>query len=96
MCYLWPLAGAITLIFMVFMAKIWAIAIVSCLGIGILLSAVIAFMTANQWLNLYLRTLLDAHWINALINQQVAQGKLCLSMSLPIGALPVKRPIKLA
>ncbi|EGT3626165.1 cytochrome C biogenesis protein [Morganella morganii] len=74
--YLWPLAGVITLIFMVFMAKKYgAIAIVSCLGIGILLSAIIAFMTANQWAKPLPADLAWTPLDQALINQQVAQGK---------------------
>lgn len=74
--YLWPLGAAIALIFMFFMAKKYgAIAIVSSLGVGILLSAVIAFSTSNQWAKPLPTDLAWTPLDQALIDQQVAQGK---------------------
>ncbi|GIU03857.1 suppressor for copper-sensitivity B [Shewanella glacialipiscicola] len=74
--YLWPLGAAIALIFMFFMAKKYgAIAIVSSLGVGILLSAVIAFSTSNQWAKPLPTDLTWTPLDQALIDQQVAQGK---------------------
>ena len=74
--YLWPLSIAITLIFMFFMAKKYgAIAIVSSLGVGILLSAVIAFSTSNQWAKPLPTDLTWTPLDQVLIDQQVAQGK---------------------
>ena len=74
--YLWPLGAAITLIFMFFMAKKYgAIAIVSSLGVGILLSAVIAFSTSNQWAKPLPTDLTWTPLDQVLIDQQVAQGK---------------------
>ena len=74
--YLWPLGAAIALIFMFFMAKKYgAIAIVSSLGVGILLSAVIAFSTSNQWAKPLPTDLTWTPLDQVLIDQQVAQGK---------------------
>ncbi|GIU01792.1 suppressor for copper-sensitivity B [Shewanella morhuae] len=74
--YLWPLGAAIALIFMFFMAKKYgAIAIVSSVGVGILLSAVIAFSTSNQWAKPLPTDLTWTPLDQALIDQQVAQGK---------------------
>ncbi|SIQ70400.1 suppressor for copper-sensitivity B [Shewanella morhuae] len=72
--YLWSLGAAIALIFMFFMAKKYgAIAIVS--SVGILLSAVIAFSTSNQWAKPLPTDLTWTPLDQALIDQQVAQGK---------------------
>lgn len=74
--YLWPLAGLITLTFMLFMAKKYgAIAIVSCFGVGIMLSALLAFMTVNQWAKPLPADLAWTPLDQQVIDQQVAQGK---------------------
>lgn len=74
--YLWIVAGIFLFTFMFVMAKTYGVpAVIASLSLGILLSAVAAFMTSDNWAKPLPTDLVWTPLNETLIAEQVAQGK---------------------